>query len=113
LKQSEARDRGVDIYEHGGTLPGFSSILRVAPGQQLGIVILTNLDNAPLRRIAQTVMAQVLGLPEGKPVTRHETPVNPEEMKPFVGQYVNRGTAEIAVRDGRVVFILDDGPPLP
>jgi CubicO group peptidase (beta-lactamase class C family) len=106
-----ADDRGVDIYEHGGTLPGFSSILRVAPGQQLGIVILTNLDNAPLRRIAQAVMANVLELPEAKPATRQETLVTAEEMKPFVGRYENRGTAEIAVHDGRVVFILDGGPP--
>ena len=49
-----ARDRDMLFYEHGGTLPGFSSILRIAPERRLGIAILTNLDNAPLRRVAQS-----------------------------------------------------------
>jgi CubicO group peptidase (beta-lactamase class C family) len=105
------RDRGVMIYEHGGTLPGFSSILRFAPERRLGVAILTNLDNAPLRRIAQNVMAQALDLPPPPPNSRSERAVTVDEMKPFVGRYVNRGTAELAVRDGSVVLILDEGPP--
>lgn len=107
-----ARDRGVLVYEHGGTLPGFASILRFAPERGVGIAILGNLDNAPLRRIAQNVMAKALRLPAPAPPARTETPVTPEDMKAFVGTYRNRGTAEIAVRDGRVVLILDDGPPM-
>ena len=104
-----ARDHGIRILEHGGTQRGFSAILRVAPERRFGIVILTNLDNAPLRRIAQTVMADALGLPPGTPPTRTETAVTLDEMSSFVGLYRNRGTAEIAVRDGRVVLILDGG----
>lgn len=107
-----ARDRGVLMYEHGGTLPGFAAILRVAPERQLGIAILTNLDGAPLRRIAQFVMEKTLGLPEAAPPARAETPVSVEEMKAFVGRYENRGSAEIAVRDGAVVLMLDEGPSL-
>jgi hypothetical protein len=34
-----------------------------------------------------------------------------DEMKPFFGRYENRGTAELAERDGKVVFILDGSPP--
>jgi hypothetical protein len=106
-----ARDRGVLVYEHGGTLPGFSSILRIAPERRVGVAILTNLDNAPLRRIAQVVLARALGLDTAPPPTRTETAVTVEEMRPFFGRYENRGTAEIAERDGKVVFILDGGPP--
>ena len=106
-----ARDRGVLMYEHGGTLPGFSSILRIAPERRMGITILTNLDNAPLRRIAQVVMARALSLPEASPPKRVESPVTVEEMKSFFGRYENRGTAELAERDGKVVFMLDGGPP--
>ncbi len=105
-----ARDRDVMVYEHGGTLPGFSAILRVAPERRFGIAILTNLDNAPLRRIAQVVMAKTLGLPDLTPATRTETAVSAEEIRPFVGRYENRGAAEITVRDGAVVLVLDDGP---
>jgi CubicO group peptidase (beta-lactamase class C family) len=107
-----ASDRGTRIYEHGGTQRGFSSILRVAPDRQFGIVILSNLDGAPLRRIAQMVMAEALGLPAQPPPARRETAVTADEMNPLVGVYRNRGTAEIAVREGRVVLILDRGQPL-
>ena len=69
-----ARDRGELMYEHGGTLPGFSSILRFAPERGVGIAILSNLDNAPLRRIAQSVLGKVLALPEQPPAVRKETP---------------------------------------
>lgn len=107
-----ARDRGVLIYEHGGTLPGFSSILRIAPERRLGIAILTNLDNAPLRRIAQVVTTKALGLPDAPPPARQEPAVTAAEMKPLLGRYENRGTAELAIRGGEVVLLLDDGPPL-
>ena len=30
-----AHDRDMLFYEHGGTLPGFSSILRIAPERRL------------------------------------------------------------------------------
>ena len=106
-----ARDRGMLFYEHGGTLPGFSSILRIAPERRLGIAILANLDNAPLRRIAQVVMAKALSLPELTTPARQESPVTPEEMTPLLGRYVNRGSAELLVRDGQVMLSLDDSPP--
>jgi CubicO group peptidase (beta-lactamase class C family) len=106
------RDRGTLMYEHGGTLPGFSSILRVAPERRVGLAILANLDNAPLRRVAGSVMAKALGLPDQSPPVRQETAVTVEEMKPFLGRYTNRGSAELMVRDGRVMLSLDDSPPL-
>jgi hypothetical protein len=106
------RDRGELVYEHGGTLPGFSSILRFAPARGVGIAILSNLDNAPLRRIAQSVLGKVLALPEQPPAARKETAVTSDEMKPFLGRYRNRGVAELTVRNGRVVLIVDDGPPM-
>jgi CubicO group peptidase (beta-lactamase class C family) len=107
-----ASDRGTRIYEHGGTQRGFSSLLRIAPDRRFGLVILANLDAAPLRRIAQTVMAEVLELPADLPPSRTEEPVSAAELQTFVGVYRNRGTAEIAVRDGSVALILDGGPPM-
>jgi CubicO group peptidase (beta-lactamase class C family) len=108
-----ASERGTRIYEHGGTQRGFSSVLRVAPDHRFGLVILANLDNAPLRRITQTVMAEALGLPPPLTPTRTELPVTAERFQPLAGVYRNRGTAEIAVREGRVVLVVDNGPPMP
>ena len=107
-----AADRGVRIYEHGGTQRGFSAILRAAPERGFGLVLLTNLDNAPLRRLAQTVMAEALQLPKDTPPARKETPVAVGEMTKWSGVYRNRGTAEIAVRENAVFLILDGGPAL-
>ena len=107
-----ACERGTRIYEHGGTQRGFSSILRIAPDRQLGLIVLTNLDGAPLRRIAQSVMAEALGLPAGVKEAHKQTPVTPDQMRSLIGVYRTRGTAEIAVRDDRVVLILDGGPPM-
>lgn len=57
-------------------------------------------------------MADALGLPAGGPPARTETAVTVDEMSSFAGTYRNRGTAEIAVRDGRVLLILDGGAPM-
>jgi CubicO group peptidase (beta-lactamase class C family) len=108
-----ANVQGISIYEHGGTQRGFSSILRAAPGERVGVLILTNLDNAPLRNTAQKVMAEALHVKNIPAVERTETSVPPMEMSGLIGVYRNRGTAEIAVRDGRVVLILDGSPPMP
>ena len=106
------QDRGVTMYEHGGTLPGFSSIVRLAPDRRLGIAILSNLDNAPLRRVVASVIGKALSLPAATPPPRTEAPVTADEMQPFVGRYRNRGTAEIAVRDGRVMVMLEGLPSM-
>jgi CubicO group peptidase (beta-lactamase class C family) len=107
------RDRGTRMYEHGGTNAGFSSMLRLAPDRRFGVAILTNLDNAPLRRIAQTVMSRALAQPEAAQPLRQETPVSAGDVTGLLGVYQNRGTAEVAVREGRVVLSLDGGPAWP
>lgn len=107
-----ARDRGIRIYEHGGTMPGFSALLRLAPDRRFGIAVLTNLENAPLRRIVPSVMAKALALPEESIPARQETSISPDEFKDLLGRYQNRGTADVMVQDGKVMLSLDDSPPL-
>jgi CubicO group peptidase (beta-lactamase class C family) len=106
-----ARDRDTLVYEHGGTMPGFSAIVRVIPSHKIGVAILTNVDSAPLRRIAQSVMARAVRLPDTKAAAPAEEAATVAEMRPLLGLYRNRGTAELAERDGRVVLSLDGGPP--
>ena len=106
-----ARDRGIRIYEHGGTMPGFSALLRLAPDRRFGIAVLTNLDNAPLRRVVPSVMARALALPEEAMPARQETPVTPDELKDLIGRYQNRGTADVTLQDGKVTLSLDGSPP--
>ncbi|MCB9274306.1 MAG: serine hydrolase [Lewinellaceae bacterium] len=42
---------GLDIVQHGGNIDGFSALVFLAPGQQIGIVALTNLNGTPLPAI--------------------------------------------------------------
>jgi hypothetical protein len=107
-----ARDRDVQMYEHGGTLPGFSSILRIAPERRFSFAILSNVDSGPLRGIAQVVFGKALQLPDQPPAPRKETSVTFDEVKALLGNYYNRGTADLDVRGGKVVLILDDGEPM-
>jgi D-alanyl-D-alanine carboxypeptidase len=107
-----ARDRGMLVYEHGGTMPGFSAIIRLAPERRLGVAILANLDNAPLRRAAQAAMAKAVGLPNASPPARTETPVTAAELNARLGRYENRGTADLVALDGRVTLSLDGSPAM-
>src|SRR4029453_3509308 len=69
------------------------------------------LDNAPLRRVAQVVMAKALSLPDLTSAARQESPGTPDEKEPLLGRHSNSGRAELLVRDGKVMLSLDDSPP--
>jgi CubicO group peptidase (beta-lactamase class C family) len=106
-----ASDSGVRFFEHGGTMTGYSAILRIVPDRGVAFAILSNLDGAPLRRIAATVMARALRL-QATPPPRTESAVLLEELRPFAGLYRNRSTAEVAIRGGQAVLVLDGSSPM-
>ncbi len=55
--------RGHKKVEHGGNIDGFSAELGFLPGEQIGVVVLTNLDGTPLPGIiAYNVFDRMLGL---------------------------------------------------
>jgi CubicO group peptidase (beta-lactamase class C family) len=55
--------RGHRRIEHGGNLDGFSSIFTFLPGDNIGVVVLTNLDGTPLPEvIAFNAIDRLLGL---------------------------------------------------
>jgi CubicO group peptidase (beta-lactamase class C family) len=57
--------RGHKRIEHGGNLDGFSSIFTFLPGDSIGVVVLTNLDETPLPDIiAFNAIDRLLGAAE-------------------------------------------------
>ncbi len=55
--------RGHKLVEHGGNIDGFSALLAFLPADQVGVVVLTNLDGNPLPTIiANNVFDRLLGL---------------------------------------------------
>ena len=55
-------DRGVQVVEKGGAIPGVRTVLELVPARQLGIAVLSNRDVVMLpEAIRAFVLAQVLG----------------------------------------------------
>lgn len=118
--------RGHKLVEHSGDTEGFAAELAFLPEQRSGVVILTNLNNSPLRNIvAYNVLDRLLGLAQaswslrfeesrkrGQPIdkgaftegdTYHKSSTRPShEVSSYVGEYTNPGygTANISV-DGQ------------
>jgi CubicO group peptidase (beta-lactamase class C family) len=115
--------RGHKLVEHGGNIDGFSALLGFLPADQIGVVVLTNLDGNPLPTIvADNVFDRLLNLDQvpwnqrlleqekkGKEAEQEArskgyTPRKPgthpsHELKEYVGDYSNPGygTASIAM----------------
>lgn len=57
--------RGHTLVEHGGNIDGFSALVSMMPREQIGVVVLTNLNGAPLPNLAAYhVYDRLLGLDE-------------------------------------------------
>jgi CubicO group peptidase (beta-lactamase class C family) len=55
--------RGHKSVDHGGNIDGFSAFLSFLPGDQIGVVVLSNLDGTPLPGvIANNVFDRLLGM---------------------------------------------------
>lgn len=82
--------RGVRILQHGGTVIGFGSLVRMAPAHQFAVIILTNRSGALLLKTFEKATELALSLqPTVKPPTNRELPVTDAEMNRYVGRYVN------------------------
>lgn len=57
-------ESGVRIVGHTGGQLGTSTIIKMAPDQRAGVVVLANLEGVPVARVAGPILRMVLGLPE-------------------------------------------------
>lgn len=101
--------RGVRVIMHGGFSRGYGSMIQMVPAHGFAVIVLTNRSGETLPRTTQK--AQELFLPLTPPTrpSRQAQPLAPEDVRRFVGVYVNAGqTWEIRERDGRL-FLFTDG----
>jgi CubicO group peptidase (beta-lactamase class C family) len=57
--------RGQTVVHHGGNIDGFSALVSLLPREEIGVVVLTNLNGVPIPEIvAYHVYDRLLGLPE-------------------------------------------------
>lgn len=107
------RYRGLDLWTHGGGLPGFRSIFAYLPGVDFGVVLLCNRDDAdPVRRfneICDIALADeckeaapsVLGAERMKSVS-----IPGVKLASLPGRYIDRESGEILtlkVEEGGIV----------
>lgn len=85
--------RGVRVLQHGGSVTGFGSLVRMAPEHQFSIIILTNRSGALLLKSFEKATESALRLaPEVKAPAKEPLPISEDEMSRYAGSYVNSPT---------------------
>jgi CubicO group peptidase (beta-lactamase class C family) len=104
--------RGLDLWTHGGGLPGFRSVFAYMPGVDFGVVLLCNRDDADTYRrfteIADVALADEF--PEPAPAVRgaermKSVSIPGVSLERLDGRYVDRDTGEvltIAVKESAI-----------
>jgi CubicO group peptidase (beta-lactamase class C family) len=98
---------GVAIAEHVGSMPGFTSILEMAPEERFGVVLLANregvmFDKTLSAALSSFLQAEAPAAPEPKPI-----PMTESERQALVGVYKNRWPIAIVHEDGALPAIGD------
>jgi Beta-lactamase len=102
--------RGHESAWHPGSMPGFSTLVRMIPSRRVGVVIIANRDEVRLDRIAEAALEDALrpsGVPFSIPATvteRIPTPAPGVRLADYVGTYANRFSFEIRLTNGGLVL---------
>jgi CubicO group peptidase (beta-lactamase class C family) len=109
---------GRRMCEHGGELPGYSSEVRILPGQHVAVIILNNGDGVRLNKTFTKAFA--LMLPslafETQPIASAEPrawPMSAAEIASYVGAYTNRTRIELQAHDGHLFLKQPETDELP
>lgn len=97
---------GVTLVEHGGGQPGVSSNFGFVPEKELVCVVLSNLENVPIRNVWLAAVNAALGLPLAHKESAVPTyQLDREELEKLVGTYTSAegGNVRLFIRDGAPV----------
>ena len=106
--------RGQRVAEHGGSMVGFTALLRAVPERRFAVVTLSN-SEAPAVRTAEAAMETLLPVTPPVPLTTDgpAREMTRDETSAYVGRYENRGSFELSTRDHVLMLRQNDGPLLP
>jgi CubicO group peptidase (beta-lactamase class C family) len=98
------RDTG-PLVDHGGSLPGYRSIVLLDPASRVGVILLMNADDGP-REMAAGMLKLVSG-PIAKAASGGATAAPAADLSRYQGLYRDRGgeSAYVAVADGRLQLL--------
>jgi CubicO group peptidase (beta-lactamase class C family) len=72
---------------HGGRIDGFTSSIARFPHEQAVVIVLSNLETAPVARISNDLAAILFGEPYQLPKQRQAIALNPTVYQAYVGDY--------------------------
>ena len=102
--------RGLESAWHPGSMPGFSTLVRMIPSRRVGVVVIANRSDVRLDRIAEAALEDALrslGVPFPAAVPAQSSPPDPDRtvgLADYVGTYANRFAFELAMKDGALVL---------
>ncbi len=110
------RQFGRRVLWHGGGTPGFAAALLRFPEERVTIIVLSNLENAPVLRMGNDLAAIVFGEKYEIPKERTAVKVDVKTLEAYRGEYEDRPgrTTSIIVEGGALLLKLAGQPdPLP
>jgi len=78
---------GRDYVYHGGFLDGFNCTMDRWLDDRLCVIVLSNEDLAPVRKMAQSLAAICFGQPYSEPVRKEPIPLDVDRLAEYVGAY--------------------------
>lgn len=96
--------RGVRLIEHGGSRSGYGSVIRMAPDQRVGIIILINKTGGSLNKTLEKASELLLPLTAKNNAKPQPMTMTEDEMKKYVGKFGDGANAlEIMLQDGKLM----------
>nr|MBN2276535.1 beta-lactamase family protein [candidate division Zixibacteria bacterium] len=90
---------------HGGFLDGFNSIYSRWPDDHLCIVVFSNDDEAPVKKMAMGLAAIVFGKPYVKPIRKTPRVIDPRRLHEYAGAYqVDSGLYRYVIVDNDSLY---------
>jgi CubicO group peptidase (beta-lactamase class C family) len=105
------RDRAM-VVDHGGGIEGFNTHLTCVPESEITVVVLGNVNSTAPTRMADQLLAIILGKPITLPGERTPVPISSQELAKFAGSYdlAPDFSVTIAVKEG-ALFAQATGQP--
>jgi CubicO group peptidase (beta-lactamase class C family) len=101
------RWRGLTVLGHGGSLPGWRAYAALVPDRDMGLVLLTNRDDADPDTKVREILDAVLGgeIPDPHPHAAAAIRAHPAAVPAIDGLYLDQGSGEVLrlqAKEGRI-----------
>lgn len=106
------RAGGKTSFGHGGSLPGYRTLLRIWPADKLAVIVMTNADDGNPEQFVDRAQ-QYVGPPIAKAMARDDGRAPDPAWQRYVGRYRNRWSdVQVLLVDDGLLFI-EPGLPDP